>query len=138
LLALAERERLVRRLYEAANRGDFEQILAQLHPGVEVRLALDPMEPVEGSRREVHGHQGVYSFFQLLDDSWEEWSVEIKELVEGAEGHLLSFETWKVHGPQGIEIDTELVDVYGFRDGLIASCDGFRDKNEAIEAFGKR
>jgi hypothetical protein len=29
-----------------------------------------------------------------------------------------------------------MVDVYGFKDGLISRCDGFRDKNEAMAAFG--
>ena len=135
-LGTAAKEELIRNLYEAANRGDMEQVIAQLHPEVEVRLAMDPMEPVEGSRQELHGHEGVVRFFELLADSWESSQVEIKQLIEGTGGHVLSFETWTVRGPQGIELDTELVDVYGFRDGLIASCDGFRDKNDALAAFG--
>jgi ketosteroid isomerase-like protein len=135
-LRTAEKEGLVRKLFDAANRGDIDETLAQLHPEVEVRLAVEAMEPVEGTRHELHGRDGVAGFFQLLDESWESFHVEIKKLVEGARGHLLSFETWTVRGPQGIELDTELVCVYGFRDGLIASCDSFRSKREALDALG--
>ena len=132
----SEREQLVRRLYDAFNRGDLDEVLAQLHPAVEVRLAMDPLEPVRGSRHEIRGHDGVRDFFQFLLDSWEEATVEIKQIIEGIDERALSFETWRVRGPQGIQLNTEIVDVYGFRDGLIASCDGFRDKNDALEAFG--
>jgi ketosteroid isomerase-like protein len=136
-LTRAEKEGLVRKLYEAANRRDIEGILAQIHPETELRLALELVEPVEaGTRRELRGHEGVRQFFGMLDDSWDEVTTDVAELVEGRDGYLLSFETWTVHGPQGIVIDTEMVDVYGFRDGLIASCDGFRDKNDALAEFG--
>jgi ketosteroid isomerase-like protein len=133
---IAEHKQLVNRLYEAFNRGDIEETMAQLHPEIEVRLAIDPMEPVAGSRHELSGEDDLRQFWELLYDSWESVTVEIKEFVEGAGDRLISFETWTVRGPQGIELDTGLVDVYGFRDGLIASCDGFRDKNDALAEFG--
>jgi hypothetical protein len=41
-----------------------------------------------------------------------------------------------VRGRDGIEIDTELTDVYAFRDSLIVRVDGFRDKAKALEAVG--
>jgi ketosteroid isomerase-like protein len=136
-LAWAEKEALVRKLYEAANRRDIVGVLAQIHPEMELRLAMELVEPIEsGGRRELRGHDGVRQFFGMLDDSWDEVTTDVTELIEGRDGYLLSFETWTVRGPQAIVIDTELVDVYGFRDGLIASCDGFRDKNDAIAAFG--
>jgi ketosteroid isomerase-like protein len=132
-----EREELVRSLYEAFNRGDLEAALSRIHPEMELRLAMEPVEPVvEGSRRELRGRDGARRFFELLETSWEEVRVEVKEIIEGAGDRLICFETWIVRGDQDIEVETELVDVYGFRDGLIASCDGFRDKNEALDAFG--
>ena len=135
-MTFSQKKQLVHQLYDAFNRGDLDGSLAELHPEVVVHLAMDPMEPVAGSRRELRGHDGVRAFFELLYESWEEGSVQIKQIIEGADGRALSFETWSVRGPQGIQLDTELVDVYGFRDGLIASCDGFRDKNEALATFG--
>jgi ketosteroid isomerase-like protein len=132
-----QREDLVRSLYEAFNRGDIETALGRIHPDMELRLAIEPVEAVVGgSRLDLRGREGVRKFFELLDSSWEDVRVEIKEIVEGAGDRLICFETWTVRGDQGIEVATELIDVYGFRDGLIASCDGFRDKNEALAAFG--
>jgi ketosteroid isomerase-like protein len=137
-LDTAAKKELVCRLYDAANRRDIDGALAQIHPEMELRLALELVESVDaGGRRELRGRDGVRQFFEVLADSWEEVTTEITDLVEGRDGYLLSYETWRVRGSQGIVIDTEMVDVYGFRDGLLASCDGFRDKNEALEAFGK-
>jgi ketosteroid isomerase-like protein len=137
-LDTAAKKELVRKLYEAANRRDIDGILEQIHPEMELRLALELVESVEaGGRRELRGHDGVRQFFEVLADSWEQVTTEVTELVEGRDGYLLSFETWTVRGSQGIEIDTELVDVYGFRDRLISSCDGFRDKRAALDAFGR-
>jgi ketosteroid isomerase-like protein len=136
-LTWAEKKEVVRKLYDAANRRDIEGALEQIHPEMELRLALELVEPVDaGGRRELRGHDGVRQFFEMLAESWDEVSTEVTDLVEGRDGYLLGFETWTVRGPQGIEIDTEMVDVYGFKDGLISRCDGFRDKNEAMAAFG--
>lgn len=135
-LPMDERSDLIRRMYDAANRGDLEEAMAQLHPEIEVSLAMDPTEPIEGSRDELRGHSGLRAFWQLLWGSWDAVRIEVKDVVEGVDGRALSYETWTVRGPQGIEVGTEVVDVYGFRDGLISSCDGFRDKKEALEAFG--
>ena len=136
-LGTAAKKKLVRKLYEAANRRDIDGILALTHPEMELRLAIELMEPVAaGGRQVLRGCDGMRQFFELLADSWDDFDVEVKDLIEGRDGRLISFETWTVRASQGIEIDTELVDVYGFRDGLISRCDGFRDKKEALEAFG--
>jgi hypothetical protein len=45
-------------------------------------------------------------------------------------------ENWRVRGPQGLEMDTKMTDVFAFRDRLVVRCDGFRDKREALEAHG--
>jgi ketosteroid isomerase-like protein len=127
----------VQRLFDAFNRGDFEEALGCVHPDAEVRLAVEPMEPVDGSRQEVHGRDGLRKFWELLDDSWEAIRVEIKDFAEGADDRLISFETWTVRGGQGIVVDTELVCVYGFRDGLIGTCDSFKSKKDALAEFGR-
>ena len=41
-----------------------------------------------------------------------------------------------MRGRDGIEIDTEVNDLYAFRDGLIVRIDGFRDSADALEAAG--
>jgi ketosteroid isomerase-like protein len=126
----------IRRLYEAFNRGAFEEAAACLHPDGEVRLAMEPVESVGGKRGPLRGRDELREFFKLLDDSWETVTVEIEEIVPGRNGRLLSMENWRVRGSQGLEMDTKMTDVFAFRDGLVARCDGFRDKREALEAFG--
>jgi hypothetical protein len=58
--------------------------------------------------------------------------------IELPDGRILAVENWRVRGRDGIEIDTELTDLYAFRAGLIVRVDGFRDRAEAFEAAGLR
>jgi hypothetical protein len=37
---------------------------------------------------------------------------------------------------RGVETEIQLTEVYAFRDGLVVSVDGFREKAEALEAAG--
>jgi ketosteroid isomerase-like protein len=126
----------IRRLYEAFNRGAFDEAVGFLHPEGEVHPAMEPVETVEGSRGPFRGRDELRTFFELLEQSWESVTVEIEEIVPGRDGRLLVMENWRVRGPQGVEVDTKMTDVFAFRDGLVVRCDGFRDKRDALEAFG--
>jgi len=126
----------IRGLYEAFNRGAFDEAVGFLHPEGEVYPAMAPVETVEGSRGPFRGRAELRTFFELLEESWETVTVEIEEIVPGRDGRLLVMENWRVRGPQGVEVDTKMTDVFAFRDGLVIRCDGFRDKREALEAFG--
>jgi ketosteroid isomerase-like protein len=127
---------IIRGLYDAFNRRSFDEAAGYLHPEGEVRLAMEPVESVGGKRGPLRGRDELRMFFQLLDDSWDAVTVEIEEFVPGRDGRLLVMENWRVRGPQGVEMDTKMTDVFAFRDGLVFRCDGFRDKPEALEAFG--
>jgi hypothetical protein len=65
-------------------------------------------------------------------------TVEIKEMIEAPENRIRAVERWHCGGRDGIEFDTEVADLYAFRDSLIIRVDGFRDKAEALEAAGLR
>ena len=126
----------LRAFYDALNRRDIDQALQEVHPKVEVRTALDQIEAVGGSRGPIRGHEGVREWFDNTVQVFEKVTIEFKEIVEGKDGQIVAVENWRVRGGQGIEFDTVVTDVYGFRDGLIVRCDGFRDKAEALEAAG--
>ena len=124
------------RLYEAFNRRDFDAAVQYLHPDGEVYPALEPVERVGDTRGHFRGREGLREFFGTLDDAWEAVTIEVHEMSEGADGRILAVENWRVRGPQGIEIDTKMTDVYAFKDGLIIRCDGFRQHEKALEAAG--
>jgi ketosteroid isomerase-like protein len=132
-----QREEIIRRMYAAWNRRDFDGGVQFLHPEVEVHPALEPVEQVGASSRDLlRGRDEVRQFLEDLGDTLGTVTVEFEEMIEGEGGRVIAVENWHVVGRQEIEIDTKLTDVYAFRDDLIVRVDGFRDKDAALEAFG--
>ena len=122
---------ILRTMYEAFSRGDFDEVVEYLHPDVELRPALQPLEHIGVLR----GRAEIKEFFEGLGQ-WESRRVEFEEVTEVGNNRLVSVERWHVSGRDDIKLDFQIVDVYTFRDGLIARADGFRDKAEALEAVG--
>jgi ketosteroid isomerase-like protein len=127
-----EKVELIQRVYDAFGRGDLDDAVRCLHPDSELYPALPPL----GGRSHYQGRGGARELFEQITEVWETMTVEFKEAVETPDDRILAVERWRVRGRDGIEIDTELTDVYAFRDGLIARVDGFREKREALEAVG--
>jgi ketosteroid isomerase-like protein len=124
----------IQRVYDAFNRHDLDHAAQQLHPDCELYPAL--VGP--GQRSQYLGRDAAREFFELISDVWETMAVEAKRIIELPEGRILAVENWHIRGRDGIEIDTELTDLYAFRDGLIIRVDGFRDRAKAFEATGLR
>lgn len=122
----------LRRVYAALGRGELDNAVEHLHPECELHPALW----VPGGRSDYRGREGARELFELIVDTWETVAVEPSETREAAGGRVLVVERWHMRGRDGIELDTELTDVYAFRDGLIVRLDGFRDKAAALEAVG--
>jgi ketosteroid isomerase-like protein len=128
---------VVRRVYDAFNRGDFASAAGHLHPDGEIYpgvVGLDP--PGGGSATRLHGRVELRRFFEDLGATWESVSVTLGEVIEAPDGRVLAVESWLIRGRDGIEVDTRIIDVYAFRDGLITRVDGYLDRREALEAVG--
>jgi ketosteroid isomerase-like protein len=125
-------ERL-RATYAAFNRGDFDGLLRHVDPGVE----LHPGVTAPDSREHYRGRQGLREFFvTIATGPWEAVTVEPKEVIETADGRILSVDEWRFRGRDGIEIERELPNLFTFRDGLILTIEGFPTRAEALEAAG--
>lgn len=131
-IAISESIDKWRALYEAFNRGDIDAAVQNLHPEVELKPAL--IGP--GVKDHYRGRDELKEFFETITDVWDSLTVEVEEMIEAPDGRLVAVENWRARGRDGIEINTRLVDVYAFRDGLVIRGDGFRDKAEALEAVG--
>jgi len=124
-----------RAFYEAFNRGNFDDAVQYLHPEVELTPALPPLEGSNLSGNRYRGRDELREFLETISDGWDALTVALEETVEEGD-RVLAVENWRARGRDGIEINTRLVDVYTFRDGLVVRIDGFRDKPEALEAAG--
>ena len=123
---------ILRAIFEAFSRGDFDEMVQHLHPDVELRPALQPLEHIGVLR----GRAEIKKFFEGLG-LWESRRVEVEDVIEVG-NRLFSVERWHVVGRDGIKLDFRIVDVYTFEDGLIVRVDGFRDREEALNAVGLR
>ena len=59
-------------------------------------------------------------------------------MIEAEGGRILSIDSWRFQGRDGIAIERELPNLFTFQDGLITKIDGFTDEAEALDAAGLR
>jgi ketosteroid isomerase-like protein len=127
---MTESTDLLRVMFDAFNRRDFDVALSGMDPEVELHPALTELDVRDCYR----GRDEVRVFFETITDAWDQYVVEPLEMTETPDGRVLAVERWRARGRQGIEFDFELVDVYTFGGGLIARIEGFRDKAQALDA----
>jgi ketosteroid isomerase-like protein len=130
-----ENVEIVRRVLDALQRRDFETASTYAHPDVEIYPAL---EGADTDPREIpyRGRNGMKAFLEAIYEPWQEMMVEVQETTVAPDERIVAVERWHTRGRDGIAIDTVLVDVYSFREGLVVRVEGFRDRAEALEAVG--
>ena len=122
----------LRALYEALNRGDFEGLLHYLHPEVEIHPAVGGELDFGSVYR---GRDGMRRFMETAWGGFE-MAVEPQEMIRAPGDRILATERWQLRARDGVETKQQLTDVYTFRDGLVVSIEGFREKAAALEAAG--
>ena len=127
-----ENVEVVRRLFEAWNRGDFGDIAEFFDPEVEFNPGLLP----PGEETRYIGREGVNEWIRNLNDAWVVVTAEPEERIEVGSDRILTIDRWHFQGRDGIEIEEELPTLLTFRNGLIVRVDGFSDRADALEAAG--
>src|SRR5262245_40302191 len=125
---------VIRAYYEQYNRrGEIVDVPHLVCPDVEVH----PGVPAPDSENEYRGRQAFRDFLEgIVIGPWESVTIEPRELIELEDGRVLSIDHWLFRGRDGIEIESELQELYTLRDGLITRIDGFRNRADALEAAG--
>jgi ketosteroid isomerase-like protein len=125
---------VVRRAYEAFNRGDLEAMFADAAPEFEY-IATGAIPGAGGVYR------GPETFRQFLGQWWGEFDephVEVHELIE-ASNQVLASLTFRGHGKQsGVETKWSLWQLWTVLDGRFVRGQGFTSREEALEAAGLR
>jgi len=129
----------VRRLFAAfqgIDVGNFDRRLD------EVREIFDPeVEWVAASHsllasEEYHGYDGVRRFWTQFLSAWDEYGVQVEELIDGGDQIVavmrLSGRTTE------LEVDEARSSLLTLRDGRIVRIEPFASKAEALEAAGRR
>jgi ketosteroid isomerase-like protein len=128
-----ENVEIVRRTYEAANRGDLDSANLHVHPEIEFHTYAQ--SPEAGVYR---GKEAVQRYNQGLFEQFESIRFEIEELVDaGDRVVVVSTQHAQPKGGQE-EMNVRVIEVWTIRDGLLAERRSYSTRDEALEAAGLR
>jgi ketosteroid isomerase-like protein len=118
---------IVRGIYEAVDRGDFDAAGDPLHPEFEVHLAgifLD-LEPVH------RGRDVVQKLVAHGSETWEEVTIKADRIVDLGERTLV-LAHFQAKGREGIEVQRPIAHLWTMRNGQAVRMDAYADQQEAM------
>jgi ketosteroid isomerase-like protein len=119
----------VRRMYAAYARGDFETGLSCLDPDIEFSQPVD--EPGGGI---YHGHEGVIQAFARWTAAWDDYRVEVEELIDLGDGVLVRTRHHGRGKDSGVEVEMQIFQLWTLRDDKVVRARMYYDEAEAREA----
>ena len=131
--AVSERNVLVvRGMWEAFLRNDFEASLSAFDPQVE----LDGTNLPDGTVS--RGLDAVVEHVTKWAEVWETWDVELEKVIDAGDDRVIAFIRERGRTKAGLEVDERHSEIYTVRNGKIAYRKGFSDADEALSVAGLR
>jgi uncharacterized protein len=127
-----ENVEVVRRVYEALNRGDEDAVYELAHPEIVYHTWAEA--PEVGIYQ---GREAVRRYQDSLFAAFEEMKMEPRRFIEAGELVVVPV-LQKARLKGGGEMTTRFVEVYAVTDGLIAERWSYSSEAEALEAVGLR
>lgn len=126
-----ESAEVVSRVYEAANRGDFDAAYSWVHPEVVYHTYADA--PEAGIYR---GREAVRRYNERLFGQFERVRYDVEELVDGGDRvvAVVTHHAVPKGGSQGISV--RFAEAWRLRGGLLAERRSYSTREEALEALG--
>ena len=100
--------------------------------------AIEITQPAEllGVSPRQHGHAGVLEAFAIWPEQWDDYQIEILQIVD-ADDHVVVRTHQRGRGRgSGVEVEDEIWFVLGFRNGKVAEWRMFGAERDALEAVG--
>ena len=121
------------RLYaDAISRGDLDAALEVCHPAIEFSSMLAQLEGAT-----YRGHAGVSRYFADVASAWEEWRVEIEDVLPAPDGRVVIVLRMHVRGRGGgVMLEQEVAHIWELEDGKLRRSTMYRDPDEALQAAG--
>jgi ketosteroid isomerase-like protein len=132
-----ENVEIVRRVYDAVERGDATTVLGLYDPGIEWEFSRSPFRLL--FQHDVYrGHDGLRSFIrERYEEAWESIDDELEELIDAGE-HVISVITTRGRGrASGVEVEKTHAGVWTFRGRKIVRV-AWMSREEALESAGLR
>jgi uncharacterized protein len=122
-----ENVEVVRRTFEAYNRGDFAEAVAELAPDVVWEI---------GQELPALGPAAIKSMWERWEDPWDELETVPEEYIDAGDQVVVTVRYSGRGRGSGIELDDLLFDVYDLREGKIVRKREFKTRAEALAAAG--
>ena len=123
---------IVRRVLEATNRGDIEEMLTYIDPEGELHSAI-----IGGAEGNVYGgHDGFRRWYVEIEATFEELRTELTEL-RGLGDRVVGLGHIYARGREsGVELDSATGWVFTLRNGKVLKAEGFLSPDKALHAVG--
>jgi ketosteroid isomerase-like protein len=128
-----ENVEIVRRSFEAWNRQDPEGASEHLSPDVEIDASDRTLNPQVFS-----GIEGVMRFQREAAEIWEEFRVEIEDLLPVGDDVVVLVRSAARGRAGGVPVDFRSAWVVTVRDRKVTRFRLYRDRSQALEAVGLR
>ena len=126
-----ENVEIVRAAFDAFSRGDMETLLGLMDPEI---VVMQPPEVPDGTT--LHGHAGVLEAIAAWPDQWDDYQLEIVQIVDaGSHVAVKTHQRGRGKG-SGVAVEDEIWFVTGFRNGKVVEWRMFGAESQALEAAG--
>jgi ketosteroid isomerase-like protein len=122
-----ENVEVVREVWDAYSRGDYERIAGFHDPHIVVTSLEDGA---------LYGNNAVLANYERWNEAWEGAETTLEEVIGQGDRVFLTVRFQGRGRASGIEIDTRLYEVYMLRDGKVLRIDEYEHRDEALEASG--
>jgi ketosteroid isomerase-like protein len=126
----AERINVVRAFADAITDRDLEAALELCHPGIEFFSLLAQLEA-----RPYSGFPGIRRYFKEIDTTWEEWRVEVEQLLAAPDGRVVIVMSTHMRGRgSGLSFAERVANIWEFKDEKLWRATLYRDPADALRA----
>jgi ketosteroid isomerase-like protein len=133
-----ENVELVRRLYEAYERGDIDAVFAMYDPQIEWHVDRIVGQEL-GLDRIYVGHEGVRTFWREWLKAWETVSFEFEEFIDAGDRVVVVLSQRMRGRRSGLELDwRSYAQAWTVGGGKLVAMEFFPTRAEALEAVGLR
>jgi ketosteroid isomerase-like protein len=123
---MPERFSVVRAFADAITERDVEAAVALCHPEIEFFSLMAQLEA-----RPYRGFAGIRRYFSEIDATWEEWRVDVEQLVSTPDGRVVIVMSTHMRGTgSGLPLAERVANVWEFKDEKLWRATLYRDPDE--------
>ena len=125
---MPERINVVRAFADAITGRDVEAAVALCHPEIEFFSLMAQLEA-----RPYRGFAGIRRYFSEIDATWEEWRVDVEQLLSTPDGRVAIVMSTHMRGTgSGLPLAERVANVWEFKDEKLWRATLYRDPAEAL------